>query len=824
MSNQFEHLELPRINIPLPRRSKRGFGGEKRSERQSHGSQLLTQVGSLINRPPRELTPFGINPKLIFKIKLSKKYSLDEKNLPSLDLNLLAKEPKQNQAIVVFSSDNELTQFREKLKSYSGLSDSNYEYGYLDGIEEIVPLEAEDRIGRLLELEPLSSDELTPLDVELWHTGNIDEMQAYLKDLNSFLQSFKEYPGMRITDQYIGEYICLARVKLNHKILELLLEEDAIKEIDRRPKPSFESANEVNIPIANLPDVVSPPDKNCGVLIIDSGVQRGHHLIGPALGDTEVFPDTDHIFITGGADDGDKKHGGHGTGVGGIAIYGDVIECLKQGLFKPQVWLFSARVTNENNEYDPDLLLENQLEKAIDYFTRNYPNCKVINISLGDSKLVYQNGQKQFRLAAKIDEIAFKLQHKNIVFVISAGNYYYDSDSKELIRQHYPKYLLSEEARIIEPATSAIALSVGSLSMGSGSTQYPEDASRNAIAKVKGYPSPFTRSGFGVDGMIKPDLVDFGGDFILDRNKIIDNEIGSAIITLAKNYSNSLFKAYCGTSFSAPRVANIAAQLFSKYPDATSNLIRALIANAAELPTEIPDYFFKVNTQGKPTPDKTKILRIYGYGQTNFAQAAYSTENNVVLLVDDAMLSVGNFEIYEIPPLPPEFLTVKGIRSISVTLAFDPPTKHTRGDSYLGVTMEFYLFKNIAVKSIESAFVKLSKENEKDNLDEDLAELTLKDLKNKFGSSVVIDLLPGGNIRKKGTLQKGQIKIASKSWKYDGNSMYLVVSCNRKWTREGEIDTQRYALVLSINHSNPQVDLYNKLKLQTRINQRVRIR
>ncbi len=114
--------------------------------------------------------------------------------------------------------------------------------------------------------------------------------------------------------------------------------------------------------------------------------------------------------------------------------------------------------------------------------------------------------------------------------------------------------------------------------MGKGSSQYQDDAKRRAIAKVAKYPSPFTRSGFGVDSMIKPDLVEFGGDLVLDGDRVIDNDLGAAIITLNKNFqSQSLFKAYIGTSFSAPRVANLAAKLFTKFPNASSNLIRALI-------------------------------------------------------------------------------------------------------------------------------------------------------------------------------------------------------------------------------------------------------
>lgn len=581
--------------------------------------------------------------------------------------------------------------------------------------------------------------------------------------------------------------------------------------VDRNPLSSHHL--NYNVPLSELPEVISPPKQNCGVLVIDSGVPSGQPLIAPALGEAEVFPDKNRTIITGGPDDGDEKTGGHGTSVSGIAIYGNINNCIRKRSFQPTAWLFSARVTNENNEYDPDLLLENQLEQAIEYFTENYSNCKVINISLGDSRLPFRDGQKQFRLAAKIDEIAFKLQHKNLVVIISAGNSYYDAASNELFLKNYPNYLLSQNARIIEPATSAIALTVGSISLGTGSLYYSNDAQRNAVAKLLGYPSPFTRSGFGVDGTIKPDLVDFGGDFVIDKEPVIHNEPGVSILTLAKDYSSSLFRMCCGTSFAAPRTANIAAQLFTQFPNATSNLIRALITNSAALPAEIPPAL-----QGNQK--QRQRLQIYGYGQPNLLQAKYSAENYAVLLVDNAEIPVGKFQIYEIPPLPNDFLETQGSRVLSITLAFDPPTRPTRGDSYLGVTMEFNLFKNIDSQSLVNAFVSASKTTST----EQFTEISLEDLKKKYGSGISVNLSPGSNLRKKGTLQKGQAAISSRATGYDQSPLYLVVSCNRKWAKQGEVDMQRYALVVSINHSNPEVNIYNQIRLKTQVAQRVRIR
>ncbi len=109
-----------------------------------------------------------------------------------MGLTLLAQEPKANKAIVVFSSDEELTLFRSRLEAYGGISDIGYEYGYLDAIEDLVPLEPQDRIGRLLELEPVRPEELAALDLELWHTGDKSQMREYLNNLDQFLRSFTD--------------------------------------------------------------------------------------------------------------------------------------------------------------------------------------------------------------------------------------------------------------------------------------------------------------------------------------------------------------------------------------------------------------------------------------------------------------------------------------------------------------------------------------------------------------------------------------------------------------------------------------------------------
>jgi hypothetical protein len=826
MNNKFEHLPFNRIEGSLPRRYHGGGGGgEKRTDRRSQGIQIISQIGEIKKIVQERHSKFSLDPKLIFKIRLSKDRSLTDDDLGKSGLSILEKQPKAHQAIVVFSSDLELTEFTSRIEQYSGIK-SGSEYGYLDAIESICPLEAEDRIGRLLELQPLELEEVAPLDLELWHTGNRDEMSKYLSDIDGVLKSISnDRSTFKMTDKYIGNDLCLARIKIDRAVLTLLLDEFIVKEINRRPHPAFDSRAEYNPPLSSLPDPIPPDANSCGIVVIDSGIQSGHPLLSSTIGEAEVF-----LSNTQKAIGGEIDRSGHGTGVSGIAAYGDIEKCILSKKFKSLATIFSARILDDLDEYDEDLLLENQLENVVKYFTDNHPaKCHVFNLSIGNCNSIYHSGDKQFRLAAKIDEIAYRYQDYDLVFVVSVGNARpFSSDEGTRYITEYPNYILDSESRIIDPATSAIAITVGALSLGRGSMNNYDDAQVNSVAKIRGYPSPFTRTGFGVDGAIKPDVVAYGGDFVIDGNRIMgDSNAAVSIVTLnLYNLGKPIFTISSGTSFAAPYISNLAAQLFDKYPKSSSNLIRALIANSASLPPEIPNEF-QVGSAMR-SKDKTaqmaKQLAVYGYGQPDLERAMYSTENDVVLICDRVEIEIGNFHIYEIPILPHDFLNIKGERTLSITLAFDPPTRHTRGDSYLGVSMDFSLFKGVDVADIVNSFVNAKKA--KDNgLEDDFQEISIENLLKKCGSTCQIDLKPGSSIRKKGTLQRGQINISNRATKFD-RPIYLVVSSSRKWARQEEIKLQRYSLVVSLTHSNEQVKVYHQIqaKIQERPRQQLRLR
>lgn len=155
-----------------------------------------------------------------------------------------------------------------------------------------------------------------------------------------------------------------------------------------------------------------------------------------------------------------------------------------------------------------------------------------------------------------------------------------------------------------------------------------------SLAKI-GHPSPFTRRGqFGQ--RCKPDVVCYAGNLELDRAGRLSSH-NSALGVISLGLNNNL--AYdLGTSYSAPIVANILARLSREYPDATPNLLKALVIHFSDIPKN--HYFLKANE------DLKKAL--YGKGLPEFENCAFSQNYCPTYIIED---TIGYDEVALIPIL-----------------------------------------------------------------------------------------------------------------------------------------------------------------------------
>ncbi|MCP3397192.1 S8 family serine peptidase [Bradyrhizobium sp. CCGB20] len=112
-----------------------------------------------------------------------------------------------------------------------------------------------------------------------------------------------------------------------------------------------------------------------------------------------------------------------------------------------------------------------------------------------------------------------------------------------------------------------------------------------------------------------------------------------ARVSTHHEYLQQLLKYHSGTSFAAPLISYKAAMPFENFPDASANLIRALLALSAEHPGSAIDCLRN---------DDDAIYNLLGYGLPDVARALESEDNHVIMFAEDT-LAADEFAVYEVP-------------------------------------------------------------------------------------------------------------------------------------------------------------------------------
>lgn len=781
------HLILPRIDLESPRRST-GFGRVPPRDYRRHGTELRRALHHVLDAYRARQRPVGINPSLILRIRLHGDAGVDEQTWERCGFTLLSVDT--DKTLILFSTDEELAEFRRRLDEYrSGPSkegQKNAPYaGIFSAVDEIGEVTARDRIGRLLrssgveDPDQLRENELYVVDIELWDLGNRHLNEAKVAEIRSFIESRRG----RVPDLYIGESLVLMRASILGSVVRDLLQAESVAVVELPPQPSVTVGQILDLGIVDFAGTPTPPEGAPSIAVLDSGVATAHPMLATAVGEATSIP--------AALGDGSDVHG-HGTKVAGLALYGDVEACIRARSFYPRLTLYSARVLNAQCMFDDTTLVTSQMRDAIRYFREQY-GCRVFNLSFGDDRLHYRGG-KVTPWAAVLDTLAREL---NVVIVVSVGNYQHvPSASRDAHVQDYPRYLLSDLAKVIEPGTACAVLTVGSLA---DKAFVPLAASGVALRPIalEGCPSPFTRSGPGLGDAIKPELCHFGGNYAYDgatgdpRNDIAE----MSVVSLHSRYLERLFATDVGTSLATPKVAHAAARLLGEYPQASANLVRALLASSASIPHQTIELL-------KPLGDDA-ARRLCGYGVPDLELARLSDPNRVVLYAD-SQLGLDRFHIYEVP-IPEEWYAKPGLGRLTTVLGYDPPVRHSRFD-YLGLRMSFRLIRGKNLEEVAEAFRRRTQ-------GEELVERL---------TSTVYDcpLEPGPRVREGSTLQRASFEI-HRARNY-GNAYYLVVRCERKWARD-EHSPQRYAAVVVLEHT-ASVNLYARVRQRLRTRLRIRAR
>ncbi len=453
--------------------------------------------------------------------------------------------------------------------------------------------------------------------------------------------------------------MCLKDLAENHPQLFEITEVEGVESPLAEASEGGDAGPELTPPNADAP----------AVCVIDSGMQEDHVYLQPAILASEA-----RCFIPGESETDTADYvspNGHGTRVAGALLYPDALPLTGEAQQLP-CWVHNARVLDRLNQVPESLMPALYMEHVISHYSdaaREKP-ARIFNHSI-NSRAPYR-GVHMSTWGAAIDKLSYDT---DILVIQSAGNVPGNSTNPQNngIKQHldagrsHPDYLLEPSCRLRNPGQSLNALTVGSISPATW-----QDANYAGIAG-DGHPSAFTPAGPGIWKSIKPDVVEVGGDFARSNAtpvQIVRRQALSLNLPRSTMHSpGAVAQDAVGTSFSAPKVAHIAAQVAQALPDEPCLLYRALVANSARWPAWAEDH-----------TDKLAMVRLLGYGVPSLDRATQNTEHRITLISSDAQwIPAREAHVYHVP-VPEQLRSPEEefLIRVDVTLSYASKPRRTR--------------------------------------------------------------------------------------------------------------------------------------------------
>lgn len=778
-----ERLLLPDRIALTSRRQPGGKPPTPSRNPRRHAERLTREVTDAVALATRIRVVEGVDPGLVFELRATRR--ITDESLSSRGLTFLGETA--DYTYFVFSDADVPRRLLDQLATYGEAPDEEGALGvgrsFFNLIEHIEPYGPEDRRTRDLPDDLAGLAEPLVVDVVAWPSSDSQEAQRRMRDIRTVVRRFN---GEELASDVRAQFTVL-RTRLSGEGIDAMLGLSVVERIHMPPAPYIEPSDWVARRIADLSFDVRDGEP---VGIIDDGIADGHPLLQGVVTNARAFPPS-HSWGMIGA---------HGTMVAGLAAYGDFEAPLRDNAtLVAHGPIHGARVMEPDPTrphrscFAPNITVHQAIESAIQAL-HDDDGVRVFNLSIAQRD--GYSGPHVGLLTERLDQL---IRDLGLVVTVCAGNHAVDlltttMENGDHVLADYPRYTLDETARIAEPAPAALALTVGSLAR-SDAPQTLSGIARVGDQAVAGVAelSPFSRTGPGAFRGVKPDVVDYGGNWVInDTGRLEYENAGVSVISLGAGDAGRLFAISTGTSFAAPRVARLAADIWTAYPDASANLIRALVGIAARIPAPIETQY----------PDDQARLRAVGYGRPTAHLALACGGNRVVMYFDGAIES-NTVAIHPIP-IPPTFARGRSARRISVALAFDPPVRRQRRE-YIAGEMSFDLLRNVTPQEITERYARQGEQR---------VEL--------WSDRRRLDLKPGSTRTANSTLQVRRV-FPKQLDPDDGDLYYLAVKHRpAAWASGGQ---QTYAIAVEIVDAERQdVDLYVDVQQRVAVPARVRIR
>ena len=564
-------------------------------------SPMLIKTVALVDNLPSDACPrdqavisLTLNPEYIAKSYFPSKL------IRSLDIEVVGSRPKKltpekrslgREVEKAVTTELFVQGSRNSIRSWSK-NLPNWEESYR-GADDLVSLEEISALVPLNKIKgQLPEEGDLPMEIVL-HANEIEAKTHVLREFETYLKK-RDLPS-EFGARFFAKGLCFLQINAPaNRVTEIALF-SMVRALRPMPelrllKPTIRTSSfPVNVP--QLPEEL-PISNDIRVAIFDGGIPEAHPL-----------RDWVSLYEFPGMSQATEDFLSHGVGVTSAVLFGH-INPHEPILPRPYSYIDHYRVLDKDPDQDPYELYE-VLERIDEVLSRE--EYDFINLSLGPRLPIEDDDIHAW--TAVLDD---RLSHTSTLAAISVGN---DGEGNSELGLD----------RIQVPADCVNALAVGACDT-------PEDDWRRA---------PYSSVGPGRSpGLMKPDLVDFGG--VVER----------PFLVLAPEIKPSLSSTW-GTSFATPSVVRLAAGIRAHFGAPINHLaIRTLLIHTAE-------------ESG------------YNNKEVGWGRAARDL-SDIVLCDDDSVRVVYQGEIspakYIRAAIPVPTGEIQGMVSIKATLCYKTPT------------------------------------------------------------------------------------------------------------------------------------------------------
>ena len=383
--------------------------------------------------------------------------------------------------------------------------------------------------------------------------------------------------------------------------------------------------------------------------IIDGGISENNALLQPYVIAREEYVSKAY------------RNPSHATFIASTIQYGNKLNGISVTSSLRFRFVDIVAIPNGDEKYGAvDTISEDELMEIIEEVMKKHaPTTKIWNLSIGIESKVCSGAMSD--LGIFLDYIQDEYQ---VQIFVSSGNL-----NQLPLRKWPPQSDIGERDRIISPADSVRAITVGSLAL------YESD---DSIVK-KDEPSPFSRRGPGANYIVKPDVVDYGGNLSTDCQiqglgiKGLDSQ-GKAI------EGN-------GTSYSTPRIAQKFASIYDEMLEKDLLLAKAMLIHSA-----------RMNSRDLLDQNQDNI-KYYGFGMPSaeVQDILHCNDNGdeVTLVFKQKVIQGTHLQMNNFPFPPSLIKNGKCYGEIGMTLAYNPILDEHYGREYCrtNIDVSFGIYK-----------------------------------------------------------------------------------------------------------------------------------